>query len=47
MVVAMVPPAGDEAPLLFELKVVGGALGFVGIGGIVYWRAHRRYAVGR
>jgi amino acid transporter len=42
MFVAMVPPSGDEQPLLFELKVVGGALAFVGIGGVVYWLAHRR-----
>ena len=47
MVVAMVPPAGDEEPLLFELKVVGGALSFIAIGGIVYWIAHRRGAVRR
>jgi glutamate:GABA antiporter len=41
MVVAMVPPGGETNPLLFESKVVGGALGFVVLGGIVYWRAHR------
>ena len=41
MGVAMIPPAGETRPLLFELKVVGGALGFVLLGGIVYWRAHR------
>ncbi|MEO6525414.1 MAG: APC family permease [Gemmatimonadaceae bacterium] len=40
MGVAMVPPSGDANPLLFEAKVVGGALGFVLLGGIVYWRAH-------
>ena len=44
MVVAMIPPPDDASPLLFELKVVGGALGFVAIGGLVYWRAHRRGA---
>lgn len=42
MFVAMVPPSGDEQPLLFELKVVGGALAFVGIGGVVYWLASRK-----
>jgi amino acid transporter len=42
MVVAMIPPSGDEQPVLFELKVVGGALGFMAIGGVVYWLAHRR-----
>jgi amino acid transporter len=41
MVVAMIPPGDEAHPLLFELKVVGGALGFVLIGGVVYWRAHR------
>jgi amino acid transporter len=38
MVVAMVPPGDDTNPWLFELKVVGGALGFVVLGGVVYWR---------
>ncbi|MDB4916545.1 MAG: hypothetical protein JWM95_4189 [Gemmatimonadetes bacterium] len=41
MGVAMVPPAEETQPLLFELKVVGGALAFVLLGGIVYWRASR------
>jgi amino acid transporter len=40
MGVAMVPPADETSPLLFEIKVVGGALGFVLLGGIVYWRAY-------
>jgi amino acid transporter len=38
MIVATVPPDGDTNPLLFEAKVVGGALGFVALGGVVYWR---------
>jgi glutamate:GABA antiporter len=38
MVVAMVPPGGDTNPWLFEAKVIGGALGFVVLGGVVYWR---------
>ena len=38
MVVATVPPDGETNPLLFEAKVVGGALGFVALGGVVYWR---------
>jgi amino acid transporter len=42
MIVAMIPPSDDAQPLLFELKVVGGALAFVGIGGVVYWMANRR-----
>jgi hypothetical protein len=41
MAVAMVPPDGETEPLLFELKVVGGALGFVLLGGLVYWRRRR------
>jgi amino acid transporter len=41
MGVAMVPPGGDTNPWLFELKVIGGALGFVVLGGLVYWRALR------
>jgi amino acid transporter len=45
MGVAMVPPGDDAQPLLFLIKVVGGALGFVLLGGVVYWRAHRRAAV--
>ena len=40
MGVAMVPPADETSPLLFEIKVVGGALGFVLLGGLVYWRAY-------
>jgi amino acid transporter len=42
MVIAMVPPGGETDPLLFELKVVGGALGFVALGGVVYWRRRSR-----
>jgi amino acid transporter len=41
MGVAMVPPGGDTSPIAFEAKVVGGALGFVLLGGLVYWRAGR------
>ena len=44
MVVAMIPPGDDAQPVLFIVKVVGGALGFVLIGGLVYWRAQRRPA---
>ena len=42
MVIATVPPDGDESPLAFEAKVIGGALAFVGLGGVVYWRGRRR-----
>jgi amino acid transporter len=41
MGVAMVPPSDEAHPMLFEAKVVGGALGFILVGAIVYWRAHR------
>jgi amino acid transporter len=41
MGVAVVPPAEEAEPMVFELKVVGGALAFVLLGGIVYWRASR------
>ena len=47
MGLAIVPPADEISPLLFEIKVVGGALTFILLGGIVYWRAHRRGAVAR
>jgi glutamate:GABA antiporter len=39
MIIAMIPPPDVESPLLFRLKVIGGALGFVLIGGLIYWRA--------
>jgi glutamate:GABA antiporter len=42
MVIATVPPDGDSNPLAFEAKVIGGALAFVGLGGVVYWRGRRR-----
>jgi amino acid transporter len=47
MGVAMIPPGDDAQPGLFFLKVVGGALSFVLIGGLVYWRAQRRTPVVR
>ena len=47
MCVAMIPPADESQPWLFELKVVGGALGFIGIGGLVYLRAHLRTTGGQ
>jgi amino acid transporter len=42
MGVATIPPGDDAQPWLFVLKVVGGALGFVLVGGLVYWRAQGR-----
>lgn len=41
MVLAAVPTGGENA-LLFELKVVGGAMFFVIVGLTIYWRARRR-----
>jgi glutamate:GABA antiporter len=41
MGVAMIPPGGETEPALFFAKVVGGALGFIALGGLVYWRANR------
>jgi glutamate:GABA antiporter len=45
MCVAMIPPGDDTQPGLFVVKVVGGALAFVLIGGMVYWRAQRRHPI--
>jgi glutamate:GABA antiporter len=39
MIVATIPPPDMGNSLLFRLKVIGGALGFVMIGGLIYWRA--------
>lgn len=44
MVIATIPPTGTAHPLLFFVKVVGGAGAFVGFGGVLYWRARRRVA---
>lgn len=39
MIVATIPPPDMGNPLLFRLKVIGGALGFIVIGGLIYWCA--------
>jgi glutamate:GABA antiporter len=39
MVIATIPPSGTAHPTLFFVKVVGGAAAFIGIGGLLYWRA--------
>lgn len=44
MIVACIPPEGTPNVLLFELKVVGGCLLFVGVGVWFYWRAQRSVA---
>jgi amino acid transporter len=42
MVVATIPPEASTEPWLFRLKVVGGAAGFIIIGGLIYFRAKLR-----
>ncbi|HZS17348.1 MAG TPA: APC family permease [Candidatus Udaeobacter sp.] len=42
MIIATFPPPDMGDALLFRLKVIGGALGFILIGGLVYWRARLR-----
>ena len=39
MIIATIPPPDMGNPVLFRLKVIGGALGFIVIGGLIYWRA--------
>ena len=39
MIIATIPPPDMGNALLFRLKVIGGALGFILIGGLIYWRA--------
>lgn len=39
MIIATIPPPDTESPMLFRVKVIGGALGFILIGGVIYWRA--------
>jgi amino acid transporter len=43
MIIATIPPPDTGDPLLFRLKVIGGALGFVLIGGLIYWRARLKH----
>jgi amino acid transporter len=42
MIVATIPPPDMGNSLLFRIKVIGGALGFVVIGGLIYWGARLR-----
>jgi glutamate:GABA antiporter len=42
MIIATIPPPDMGSPLLFRLKVIGGALGFVVFGGFIYWCARLR-----
>ncbi|MCG3160196.1 MAG: putative glutamate/gamma-aminobutyrate antiporter [Acidobacteria bacterium] len=42
MIVATIPPPDNTNPMIFRLKVIGGALGFILIGGVIYWTAKAR-----
>jgi len=42
MVVAMIPPESSTNPMLFRAKVIGGALGFILTGGVIYAIAKAR-----
>ena len=44
MIIATIPPPDVGDALLFRLKVIGGALGFILIGGLIYWRARLKEA---
>jgi amino acid transporter len=39
MIIATIPPPDMRDSLLFRVKVIGGALGFILFGGLIYWRA--------
>jgi len=39
MIIATIPPPDMGNAALFRWKVIGGALGFVLVGGLIYWRA--------
>ena len=41
MVIAMIPPSGEQHRTLFFAKVLGGALLFIGFGALLYWRGQR------
>ena len=41
MVIAMIPPSGETHRALFFAKVLGGALLFIGLGAVLYWRGQR------
>jgi amino acid transporter len=43
MVVAMIPPNDPNTdPWVFRAKVIGGAAGFILLGGVIYWLGKRR-----
>ena len=39
MIIATIPPPDAGNALVFRFKVIGGALGFILVGGVIYWRA--------
>jgi amino acid transporter len=39
MIFAMIPPSDNPNPGTFRITVIGGAAGFVLLGGVIYWRA--------
>jgi hypothetical protein len=39
MIIATIPPPDMGNSLLFRLKVIGGALGFILFGWLIYWHA--------
>jgi glutamate:GABA antiporter len=43
MIIATIPPPDMANGAAFRLKVIGGALGFVVIGGLIYWRARFKH----
>src|SRR6476660_6454375 len=45
MIIATIPPPDMGDSLLFRLKVIGGALGFILIGGLIYWGARLKRAM--
>ena len=47
MIIATIPPPDFGNPLLFRLKVIGGALGFILVGGLIYWCARLKRMMGR
>jgi len=44
MIIATIPPPDMGNVLLFRIKVIGGAFGFVLFGGLIYRRARVRAA---
>ncbi|HLW34503.1 MAG TPA: APC family permease [Chthoniobacterales bacterium] len=44
IIIATIPPPDMGIATLFRLKVIGGALGFILIGGLIYWRARFKKA---